>query len=811
MNRTRIFAVAAPVLAIVIGVFGRASYADYVDLGRRLPPDGVPVRVTIDPPGRTALFVPPPGTPLAISVRSLGRTAIASVELWVDGQLVGVQRGTGQPALDAVFPWAAPEAGVYSLVARARDADRNTAMSEVIDVVIARDRGLRTGTGASDAERPLSVAYGGSEKSDIADVPPSTPPGMPARREDLAPAEHWRGTVRGWARHVLRRGVATAPQLAVAVRGCDIVLGVQRGSADEEGFFVYRRHAGAGAWQRIASLTAPRGTQWLSYTDAAARWPVSYYVAAFDRRGESPSDPVVLRLGREECAATQPTAPVASISLMNLVTPRSIERAYCDVSVGGVAARWPAADFFTATDGRLATEGMVERVLLPSSPIGAGELTLDCRGWSDGAWKNLGTLRRAIDLRQSGTFTVRDANLSAQLAIDREKFVTPFGGKFRPGPSSPEILDSRMPNLLATVTHDPEQCKQHLPNKGSNFLEALICAPFPQYTLDTQPYLTWTAVEGGCANGEVSQGADCRTVAWYRQRADTYGGLVGYRIGYEHKTGAYEGLGYPGRATTPDRRTAYVIPPLEPYDEQAPHANLCGTTVQYRVQMFYDAGPNDPEFANLTVVSPSVGRVSWKFICPAAPPTEVAVDVTIDKLHFGSVHDNDSGSQSIEVYGYFMVQSFSSNGPVTSALRILGTWGVPARCPAESGAFLDPLPVTDDCPWRFKASTNATQHTDVSTLPLCACDSLYDYNGPWKKNNNTIRVNVEDDDVLVFSTVLVDYDAMSGNDNVCVGIIQTGRRPLDAWAKVNDTGAMVQGDNGHASCVVTYKVRAVSP
>ena len=33
-----------------------------------------------------------------------------------------------------------------------------------------------------------------------------------------------------------------------------------------------------------------------------------------------------------------------------------------------------------------------------------------------------------------------------------------------------------MPNILATVTHDPEQCKQHLPNQGSNFIEALICA-----------------------------------------------------------------------------------------------------------------------------------------------------------------------------------------------------------------------------------------------------------------------------------------------------------------------------------------------
>jgi len=394
------------------------------------------------------------------------------------------------------------------------------------------------------------------------------------------------------------------------------------------------------------------------------------------------------------------------------------------------------------------------------------------------------------------------------------------------GPPVQELDDKRMPKVDARITYSVEQCKKHLPGEGANALEAILfCTPFPEYNSDgKQAYLIWSTDDTKCAYGDASSQVGCKNLDYYLSRAETYGGHVGYRLSYWYNDGPANGVqGYPDILTTSHDRTSYVVPPLEPYDPQAEQANLCGVEVRYIVELVYDAGPNDPEFAHVLLVNPLKGGADWRFICPLKPPDpetgEVRLDVRIGTLHLASVDDGDPGDD-IEVYGFFRVWTaktdlalpgFALQGFKQVGFRGLGTWGKPpGNCPTEQFGQLNPAGAdVGYCHRRLFNGDHA-----VSQFPLCdTCTSPSGMHGHssgfWSKDNNTIRIAVRDGEAVYIETVLMDYDNASADDPQCVGVVNTERHLLETWVKADVPLTMTQPYNGNSSCTLAFRITAV--
>jgi hypothetical protein len=426
-------------------------------------------------------------------------------------------------------------------------------------------------------------------------------------------------------------------------------------------------------------------------------------------------------------------------------------------------------------------------------------------------------------------FTDRGETVSNPVAIDVDaakcRRTRTEGGtrvlKHNPPPIQ-EHPYKKMPEVTARISNNVEACKNHLPGKGTNALEAILfCTPFPE--LDAkgkQPYLVWSVDDGVCANGKVSNGADCDRLTDLVSRAQTYGGHVGYRLTYTHKNGPLAGVGYPGIATLPHDRTSYVIPPLEPYDVQANEFNFCNVEVEYEVELFYDAGPNDPDFAHLMLVGPLKGGAEWLSTCPPAPPDEVALDLRIGTLHLGNLDDGDSGTDDdVEVYGFFRIWTAKTDVPVPAfalqsglfkkvGYRGFGAWGkAPEDCPSEQ---FDPGALHSSTSGLCHRSLHAGDHA-VSQFLLCdTCTGPSHTDVPFSKNKNTVRIAVKDGEAVYIETLVIDYDSGSADDAQCVGVVNTERHLVDTWAKFDEELMLKQKYNGNGSCTVTFRITAVN-
>src|SRR5687767_12540934 len=352
-----------------------------------------------------------------------------------------------------------------------------------------------------------------------------------------------------------------------------------------------------------------------------------------------------------------------------------------------------------------------------------------------------------------------------------------------------------MPKVNASISHSVDQCKKHLPGKGSNALEAILfCTPFPEYNDEgKQAYLVWSTDDAVCANGNAGRGVDCKSLDYYVSRAETYGGHVGFRLAYEHNDGPISGVGYPEFASTGYDHTSYVVPPLEPYDPSADQFNLCGSEVTYSVELVYDAGPNDPELANFLMVGPLAGTADWRFTCPPPPSYTVTgeqlLDVTIGTLHLENVDDGESGQDDIEVYGLFRIFTANIDMPVPAILlksglfkkvgfRKFGTWGEPPDdCHTE--AFEIPQMLHTASGGQCHRSLRKGDHA-VSAFLLCdTCSSAYDNEGPWGTNKHKVRIAVREGEAVYVETLIMDYDSGSADDAQCVGVVNTERHLLE--------------------------------
>jgi hypothetical protein len=198
---------------------------------------------------------------------------------------------------------------------------------------------------------------------------------------------------------------------------------------------------------------------------------------------------------------------------------------------------------------------------------------------------------------------------------------------------------------------------------------------------------------------------------------------------------------------------------------------------------------------------------------PAAADTTYPVNVTYDSVKFVKIDDGGSDHDG-EVYG--TVGAYSSAGAASAAgglpYRIFGRWGpLFSQCPGRDvGVEWDYAADNVDnwyreCP---KEVVNAVDYS-FSGVWMCkgsqsqTCSTLY------ASNNNTIPLQVRPGEQFKVTVAMQDYDALSANDNVCVGSLwfgpytaaelQAKKFVPDSWGKT-----IHMPDNGSAECWVAF-------
>src|SRR5689334_7092084 len=171
----------AGVLLVLALLFGVAAYQfkQYQATIEDLPGKATPIVIAITDPhtGQTV----PAGMPLLVHVDAGGPEALVSLELWANGQLVGIQAApsaNGITPFEADFAWTASDPGTYTLIARALQADNQSGDSAGVVVIVGPTEKTADEGSGGDGGQSLPISNGGAGGGGSLPLPlPPVPPG----------------------------------------------------------------------------------------------------------------------------------------------------------------------------------------------------------------------------------------------------------------------------------------------------------------------------------------------------------------------------------------------------------------------------------------------------------------------------------------------------------------------------------------------------------------------------------------------------------------------------------------------------------
>jgi hypothetical protein len=280
-----------------------------------------------------------------------------------------------------------------------------------------------------------------------------------------------------------------------------------------------------------------------------------------------------------------------------------------------------------------------------------------------------------------------------------------------------------------------------------------------------------------CPDG---QGSQCKSYSELLSLAEEKGGEVGFNI-FDYNPVGSEII----QITTPELFN-YVIPAVP-----------CSGFREFWVQMWYYDGSSF-----LPVYGPRSNTV--KIECPYKLGPKMMLDIRFDEVKFSSLDDDDSGPQSVEVYGYLRASSETMTRYLNWA-----TWNEQAdACPDESPNVGFETGGQLGCPQFF---INGIY--DLKAKPMCQSELFYECTeSGWATNNNTIRLVITEYDSLSLAVKLVDWDDASANDLVCQAKIQLPNQSIYEWHKIKDQKFALTGsltDSG--KCQIKGVMNAVEP
>ncbi len=740
---------------------------------------------------------------LTVDVMAIGPDPYNTIELWLNGEPVGVQTapvGGAQP-FTTQFSWHPIDVGYHGLMALGVDANGNKVLSSQVAVLIVPNEAGEESPSAAEGYSVMVPGIGAGAY---------TPPVVPGEGDSIYPAGNWTGSLGELATRLTADAKPAAPDLAVRPRDCAASLFIHDLSDNEEGFTVYRQLVNTPGWEQAAKISSQSQGDWLEYSDEGISGAVTYYVSAFNGQGESQSNPVLVNIDPENCAQKIESPEVESAALAVVLDDAQADQVYCYLSRDGENwSRWPTVGFLLPDD----TGALPEVPIMVQRKRGSGTefalaaegLLLECWGWQGGALSKLGEIITGeLQPDLTGKQVLIGIGITAKLVIKSEA-ASDGGAIFPVGdigiPDLPHVistglialpplnpLDPDLPKATLALTYDREVCGQYIPPEAQNLLgKTLFCFPYPDYDPDQgaksfQPYLVWGFdFEPVCIGGT---GENCKTYWELLAMAEETGGEVGFTI-----LGMTGGKKMVWNVTEPNL-TMFVVPPQS-----------CLGETDYSVRLWYRPGkegiavsvsPGDQisqvgefEFTPAEIhYGPYSNWVSIPCLSPdlltasmIEEPEEVAyLDVNFVSFDLTSVDDGDSGAQHVELYGYFRVKAPS-----------MGHWET-ENCFTEWAGNCNHEPYwTNQYRYLNLADWETTYHvTEVyggfnryesGTYQLaeelvCPSDSKYNcrLNGQdtyFKYDNNRLRIMVKDQDVLKFQVMLIDYDEASDNDVQC--------------------------------------------
>lgn len=783
-TRNRIVLIALLLPAVAVGILLYRFY-EYQNAGLNGLQNSPQLSVAItDPHPYSSASVQ---SPLPISVAASGYQPLTAIELWVNGVLSGIQAAPPQGLFNfnAAFLWTPGAVGEYSLVARALDANGDSAVSPVLMVKITpfvAPEGV-------DAD----VAFEEGPSSVLPAFPfPAPSVAAPGLYESVGDAGTGGPDAEDWLTNLLNSKAPQAPELAVAVEGCAVTLNIHDLSDNEEGFQVFRSLNNSPTWQEIASLSSQSALDWIVTQDELDGGnQATYYAVAVNGVGQAKSNLAAAIIDPANCPSADPGQQFLMINPLSFKVDVPVEKAYCYRSLGGLYwQRWPTTGFFLPTnDGQgmeiqehgllFALEGLDREPIIETL-----DLYLECWGWTAGELKFLGELTFANqDIFDLGPHEEEGGIFTLGLDGSDISIYDPYA-KYELW-TLPE--SAQMPFIHLVFTYDQNFCVDHLPTDAQNFLGALLfCSPWPGYTLGAgtaspQPYLIWWVSTEECPAGE---GADCRFLDTIQSSYD-YGSAMFEISGEIH--GDLEGL------------TLINNVPFERTSDVANIASYACDSIEYNVAIKimpeYIYGP-----ASNSVTIPCTGPLSSE---------QVGLDVTFTNLSLSSIDDGESAPEDLELYGVF--QALSSNGSV--GMLKLAKWGN-FDCDHPEGNSLD---ATSAIPTHCPDSYGNGGHS-IADMELCTavsfnqCTSGYeDISDDYYANNNTIHLTVGEGDQILLQVMLMDWDDISPNDVACFVMLTSETKTLQQWANtVGQVFTVSQPFNGDAACNIIASV-SVAP
>ncbi|MCK5316805.1 MAG: hypothetical protein KAJ55_02760 [Anaerolineales bacterium] len=739
------------------------------------------------------------GAPIIIQATAFNTQKILSIELYIDGELTGVESAPagGSDYFPAEFLWSPPAPGVYSLIARANGVDQLTTTSSPVQIMVTSPD--------FDPNAPDTIDYA------LPAPPQASSPPIPDSQSN--PAEQWNGTPGNWINSLTADAPPDAPELAVLLDGCSVLLSIHDLSDNEEGFEVWRLLPNSPSWTSIAVLASQSQHEWITYTDGGAHGETTYYVSAFNSKGNQDSNLVHVNVDPVDCPPPTNKRSVLTLKLESIETHIPVDKLYCYFSLDG--AQWmrrPEFGFWPGGDA-LQEQGSFNTEIIslnltgddssPEPEIKPITFYLDCWGWQADSLHYLGAISPSLDPNQPDSNQFGSEGFVAAVSQnlgdvpDQPEFF-PMGGTgdddYEFGVFEDEIqeinpwlgkstIDPSMPIPMPYITYDPDLCKSHLPPPFQNqFGQFLFCTPYPGFDLgnegvNPQPYFTWK-MSNDCINGTGEP--FCKPYIYWVSLAADLGHEVGFNI-YDNNP---EGF-HIHHVNAPDL-FSFVIPPVP-----------CSGLRYLWVQMWYYDGSS---------LLPTYGPPSAKHIveCPEKIGTTTILDIQFNGILFSNLDDGESAPQDVEVYGYLRAKSESQTRYLNFA-----PWNEQrANCPDESftiGGLNTGGGI--DCTKTFSDGIY-----DLADVALSQANSYDPWQEDYKVNNNTFLLTIEEYDSLTLSVKIVDWDDGSANDLVCEGSFQIPSQSIFEWYKVKNQKFGITGPlTGSGYCQIKGIMNAVGP
>jgi hypothetical protein len=776
---------------VIAAYFGYTSYISYVSNALNAPSVSQgQVHITSPSNDSVAQLL----ETLHITAEASGPDPYTKAELWIDGLKFGESTNADPESLqfEMTFWWAPEKPGPHSLMVRVFEANDSSVTSAPLFLQV---------NGESDESTPElgTTVYPPASNFETSTVELGT-------QENIVLATNWSPAPGQILSNLGTQEPPLSPQLHAKSGNCSVSLSINDRSDNEQGFRVFRSSVANPGWIQVAVLAANNNGEWISYEDSNVSGVNVYYISAFNGQGDSSSNFQYVQVDPSTCNPSNDQFPIYTINFSALSPKTPVDNMYCYKSIGDQGLlRYPQEGFFPVSNEGFDLSEAVANVILSTPNEGAPEsvkVFLHCWGWSGQLLVDLGSIITSFDPGEATEYSFDLPEIAGKIDFSIGSIGDNFSnlpqieflgdGLFNANPAILNHLDlkfpiytaDQMPIIQAWLTTDPYICDSHVEKEAVNFnsIHSYSCAPIPGYNWgpggsSPQQYLVWTTLDNTCPGMNYTE---CIPLSVWKDYATHRGYEGNWGLSWVFSNGD------DGYSNTWQRSVRRLSCPGE---------GSSSINVKMRVW--------DPINQVMIESLPSQSHI---YLCGHKIEDSVKVDVTFNAIAFSDLDDGDSegciGDEScddIEVYGRFEA---NIGAAVQGASYIGRECGNPEMGDSPNVGL----------PYCLKEFLNS--YYTLSNIPTCKREninnnySLCKAHDIWTPGNNTVTIEIKDNQSVELFSALFDEDSASANDIACFGGIVVGPRSLFEWAATSNESHDIVLSHSNGNCAVNVILNA---